>query len=65
MMDGTTVFKMQQRKRQISYPIYMMIEFQDHIPDALVEDFGHRSPIVSKFPDIAAVLIQSGTLKRI
>ena len=45
--------------------MYMMIEFQDHIPDALVEDFGHRSLIVSKFPDIAAVLIQSGTLKRI
>ena len=36
--------------------MYMMIEFQDHIPDALVEDFGHRSPIVSKFSDIAAVL---------
>ena len=36
--------------------MYMMIEFQDHIPDALVEDFGHRSPIISKFSDIAAVL---------
>ena len=36
--------------------MYMMIEFQDHIPDALAGDFGHRSPIVSKFSDIAAVL---------
>ena len=36
--------------------MYMMIEFQDHIPDVLVEDFGHRSPIISKFSDIAAVL---------
>ncbi len=33
----------------------MMISYQDQIPVALSKDFGHRSPMASKFTDIASV----------
>ncbi len=33
----------------------MMISYQDQIPDALSKDFGHRSPMASKFTDIASI----------
>ena len=43
------------RKDRLDRIIEMMLEYQDQIPVVLSEDFGHRSHMISRFSDVAAV----------
>ena len=43
------------RQDRLDRILEMMIEYQDQIPVVLSEDFGHRSHMISRFSDVAAV----------
>ena len=51
--EGTPDLKT--RLNRLDRLLDMMIEYQEEIPVALTKDFGHRSPMASKFTDVASV----------
>ena len=53
LSEGTPDLKT--RLNRLDRLLDMMIEYQEEIPVALTKDFGHRSPMASKFTDVASV----------
>jgi|TARA_B110000495_G_scaffold154910_1_gene138136 coniferyl-aldehyde dehydrogenase len=50
-----TIPSLKTRIDRLDRLIEMLLEFQGQIPEVLSNDFGHRSPVMSKFSDVAAV----------
>ena len=53
LVEGTPGIEI--RLDRLNRVLDMMISYQDQIPVALSKDFGHRSPMASKFTDVASV----------
>ena len=53
LVEGTPNLKI--RINRLDRLLDMMIAYQEEIPIALTKDFGHRSPMASKFTDVASV----------
>ena len=53
LLEGTPGIEI--RLDRLNRVLDMMISYQDQIPVALSKDFGHRSPMASKFTDVASV----------
>ena len=62
LVEGTPDLKT--RLNRLDRLLDMMIEYQEEIPVALTKDFGHRSPMASKFTDVASVFDMVHFLKR-
>jgi len=53
LLEGTPGIKI--RLDRLNRVLDMMISYQEQIPVSLSKDFGHRSPMASKFTDVASV----------
>tara|TARA_B100001146_G_scaffold83329_1_gene73982 strand:- start:935 stop:2341 length:1407 start_codon:yes stop_codon:yes gene_type:complete len=54
LVEGTP--NLNTRLNRLDRLLDMMIEYQEEIPIALTKDFGHRSPMASKFTDVASIV---------